>query len=184
VFPAPFRVLLDANVLFPFSLRDTLLRAADGGYFQLYWSETILDETVRNLVRSGTTTQDQADHLLATMRKAFPEAMVTDYESLIPSMRNDPNDRHVVAAALKTGAQVIVTSNLKDFYDLPAGIEVQSPDEFLCNLFDLEPHGFIELLHRQVAPLRRPPRSFDDLLAILSKVAPSFVDAVRAELQK
>ena len=60
---APFKVVLDANVLFPFSLRDTLLRAAAEGFFQLYWSDEILDETTRNLVGTGTITSEQANRL-------------------------------------------------------------------------------------------------------------------------
>ncbi len=51
--PAPFRVVLDANVLYPFTLRDTLLRAAANDFFQVHWSEAILDETTGNLVANG-----------------------------------------------------------------------------------------------------------------------------------
>ncbi len=71
---------------------------------------------------------------MSTMKEAFPETCVTGYEELVAAMRNDENNRHVAAAAIKAGAQVIVTSNLADFDDLPDGIEAQSPDEFLCNL--------------------------------------------------
>jgi hypothetical protein len=85
---APFKVLLDANVLFPFSLRDTLLRAAAEGFFQLYWSEEIIDETTRNLVATGTITDKQANLLRAAMTGAFPESMVTGYDSLIDMMPN------------------------------------------------------------------------------------------------
>src|SRR5687767_9448716 len=122
--PAPFKVVLDANVLYPFSLRDTLLRAAAEGLFQAYWSEQILDEVSRNLIQAGMT-KLQAERLRTAMEAAFPEARVTAHEHLIPAMNNDQKDRHVVAAAVKVGAQVIVTSNLKDFRNLPAGIEAQ-----------------------------------------------------------
>ena len=77
---APFKVLLDANVLYPFTLRDTLLRAASEGFFQIYWSAEILNEAVRNLVTSGTITAEQGARLRATMEGAFPEAEVTGYE--------------------------------------------------------------------------------------------------------
>jgi len=133
--PAPFVVVVDANVLFPFTLRDTRLRAAAAGFYQLRWTAEILDEMERNLVRTGTTTADKAARLRAMMEKYFPEAEITGYESLVSAMRNDAKDRHVVAAAVKAGAQVIVTANLKDFVPLPDGVEAQSPDEFLCNLF-------------------------------------------------
>jgi predicted nucleic acid-binding protein len=78
--PVTFRVVLDANVLFPFSLRDTLLRAAAAGYFQVYWSAEILDETTRNLLKTGTISEPQAARLIAAMTGAFPEAMVEGYE--------------------------------------------------------------------------------------------------------
>lgn len=175
---APFKVVLDANVLFPFSLRDTLLRAAAEGLFQLYWSERILNETERNLVATGTITGEQAARLRAAMTHAFPEAMVTGYEYLIPAMPNHEKDRHVVAAAVKAGAQVIVTNNLKDFRELPGGIEAQSPDEFLCNLFDLDPEGMVALVKSQAAALRNPPRSFDELLRGLAKMVPDFAKSL------
>src|SRR3954469_22220568 len=132
--PAPFKVVLDANVLYPFSLRDTLLRAASEGLFQLYWSDQILEEARRSLVSSGRMTDDRAARLRSVMEEAFPEAMVTGHEPLIAAMKNDEKDRHVVAAAVKAGAQVIVTSNLKHFRELPEGIEAQSPDDFLCHV--------------------------------------------------
>jgi len=175
---APFKVLLDANVLFPFSLRDTLLRAAAEGFFQLYWSEEILDETTRNLVATGTITLDQANRLRAAMIGAFPESMVMGHEHLISAMSNHEKDRHVAAAAVKAGAQVVVTSNLKDFRSLPDGIEAQSPDEFLSNLFDLDPEGMVELVREQAKALRNPPREFDELLRGLAKTAPGFAKSV------
>jgi predicted nucleic acid-binding protein len=179
---APFKVVLDANVLYPFSLRDTLLRAAAAALFQVYWSDEILEETRRNLVKSAAVPEDSATRLIATMKAAFPEARVTGYESLVASMRNDPKDTHVSAAAVKAGAQVIVTSNLSDFQDLPEGIEAQSPDEFLGNLFDLDRDCLVDLLREQAAALRRPPRSFEELIAGLAKVVPDFVASVRAHL--
>ncbi len=71
MFPTPFRVVVDANVLFPFTLRDTILRAAARGYFQIYWSEQILEEARRNLVATGSTSEEQAERLMATMRRAL-----------------------------------------------------------------------------------------------------------------
>jgi hypothetical protein len=130
--PAPFIVVVDANVLFPLTLRDTVLRAAAADFYQLRWSKEILDEMERNLVSTGTMPADKAARLRGQMEKFFPEAMVTGYEPLIAAMQNDAKDRHVVAATVKAGAQVVTTANLKDFTPLPDGIEAQSPDEFLC----------------------------------------------------
>lgn len=181
--PAPFKVVLDANAIYPFSLRDTLLRSAAKGLFQVYWSQKILDEATRNLVDSATMTEPQAKHLLGAMAAAFPESLVSGYEPLEAAMKNDPKDRHVAAAAVKAGAQVIVTGNLRDFRDLPEGIEAQGPDEFLCNLFDLDPAGMVELVRNQAADLRKPSRTFDQLLSGLAKVVPDFVAAVQGHVK-
>jgi predicted nucleic acid-binding protein len=177
--PAPFIVVVDANVLFPLMLRDTVLRSAAAGFYQLRWSAEILDEMERNLVSTNTMAADKAARLRATMEKYFPEAEVTGYASLVAGLQNDEKDRHVVAAAVKAGAQVITTSNLKDFGLLPEGLEAQSPDEFLCNLFDLAPEGFVEMLRAQSADLVKPPVTFDELLERLARVVPDLVAAVR-----
>jgi predicted nucleic acid-binding protein len=180
--PAPFVVVLDANVLFPFTLRDTLLRAAAAGFYQLRWSSKILDEMSRNLVATQTMSADKAQRLRAIMEREFPDAEVKGYEPLVASMSNDEKDRHVVAAAVRAGAQVIVTANLKDFTPLPEGVEAQSPDEFLGNLFDLGPDEFVELLREQAADLVRPPMTFEDLLETLRRVAPDVVLTVLAHV--
>lgn len=181
--PAPFIVVIDANVLFPMTLRDTVLRAAAEGFFQLRWSGEILDEMERNLVKSDIMPAKNAASLRAQMEAFFPESIVTGYESLVPAMQNDPKDRHVAAAAVKAGAQVVATANLKDFSSLPDGLEAQSPDDFLCNLFDLDPERFVELLEQQAADLKKPPVSFEELLTRLEKSVPDFVSLVRAHLE-
>jgi hypothetical protein len=143
------------------------------------WSSQILDEMTRNLVSTGTMPEERAKRLRAIMQREFPEAEVTGYEHLVPAMRNHEKDRHVAAAAVKAGAQVITTSNLKDFGELPEGIEAQSPDVFLCNLFDLDPESFIEILREQAADLVNPPMTFEELLGRLSRVVPDLDTSVR-----
>lgn len=172
---------MDANVLFPFSLRDILLRAASAGLFQVYGSEEILEETTRNLKNKVIMTNKQAHHLVGEMAKAFPEAMVRGHEPLIPSMPNDPKDRHVAAAAVKDGAEVIVTKNLRDFENLPDGIEAQGPDEFLLDLLDLEPDTVVEILHSQARAPTNPPRTHEELLTGLERLVPAFVSEVRRQ---
>lgn len=176
---APFKVVLDACVLFPFTLRDTLLRAASKELYQVYWSEQILAEARRNLGEKGIMTEAQADHLFGQMLAVFPEAMISGHEPLIDAMQNDAKDRHVVAAAVKAGAQVIVTENLRDFRSLPRGIEAQSSDDFLCNLLDLDQSTMLGVVVAQARALRRPPRTLEDVLAALAKVAPGFVAGLR-----
>ena len=118
----------------------------------------------------------------ATMRRAFPEATVRGHERFIDAMQNDPKDRHVAAAAVKTGAQVIVTNNLKDFAELPEGLDVQSPDDFLESLFDLDPEGLTDLVKAQAAALKRPERTVEEILTALAKLVPEFARCVRDRL--
>lgn len=177
--PIVIRAVLDANVLYPGSLRDTLLRLAEAGYYEPFWSQQILDEMDRNLLAKAEMTSTQVERLLRAIQEAFPEAMVTGYEELIDKMPNDEKDRHVTAVAVVAVAQVIVTNNLKDFQELPAGIEAQSPSKFLECLFELDPDSLAELIREQATALRQPPMTFDELLVNLEKIVPGFVQAVR-----
>lgn len=134
--------VLDACVLVPAALCDFLLCAASVGLYHLRWTDAILDEVRRTLVADLGRSQAQADRRVAAMRQAFPSAMVTSHQQLIPAMPSevDAKDRHVVAAAVAAGAPVIVTSNLRDFPApalAPLGIEAQSPDDFLLQLYAL-----------------------------------------------
>jgi len=179
MFPAPFRVVVDACALIPVTLCDTLLRAAAAELFQIYWSEEILEETRRNLVGKLRLTEEGATRRCDAMRRYFREAMVTGYEPHVAAMQNDPKDRHVAAAALKVGAQVIVTSNMRDFKKLPEGIEAQTPDEFLCNLFGLSPDRMVAIVKAQAAALKRPPVTFEQVLGGLATVVPEFAAAIK-----
>jgi predicted nucleic acid-binding protein len=177
-----FGAVLDACVLFPAALRDTLLRTADAGLYRAHWSGSILDEVRRNLVDQRRTTEQQALRLIDVINEYFPESAVTGFEALIDGMTNDPKDRHVLAAALKAGAQVIVTANIKDFPDAALdryGIEAQSPDEFLLHLLDLEPEQMVRIVTQQAADLRNPAKTLDDVLDELALHAPGFAAAIR-----
>ena len=80
---------------------------------------------------------------------------------------------------MRASAQVITTWNVKDFGELPEGVEAQSPDVFLCNLLDLDPESFVELLREQAADLINPPLRFEDLLERLARAVPNLIAAVR-----
>lgn len=127
-------VVLDANVLFPFALRDLLLRIAEAGFFRPRWSPTIIDEVTRNLVSQRGISDVQASRLVDAMNGAFPEACVTDHAQYIPMMKNDRKDRHVLAAAVASKSAIVVTQNLKDFRWTPPGIAAMSADTFVCCL--------------------------------------------------
>jgi hypothetical protein len=91
----PFSAIYDANVLFPFEVRDILMVAARTSAFAVYWTDAILDETTRNLIAKGLTTPENMARMVATMKALYPEATIplADYEGLINVMTNDPGDR-------------------------------------------------------------------------------------------
>src|SRR3954468_9968451 len=113
----PFAAVLDASVLYPLPLRDTLLRIAETELYDPYWSERILDEVVRNLVDDRRASEEQAAKLTAAMRAAFDGAEVPEHAiaRLESAMTNDAKDRHVLAAAVASDAQAVVTLNPRHF---------------------------------------------------------------------
>jgi hypothetical protein len=179
---APPVALLDACALFPAALRDTLLRAVERGLYAGRWTEAILEELVRNLVAHGGVTPASAEALRAAIRGAFPNALVAGYEHRIEGLTNHPKDRHVLAAAIHSGATVIVTSNLRDFPQLalaPYGIAAQSPDDFLCTLLDAFPEQMEQIIAEQAAGLKRPPKTPEDVFSSVGLVAPTFARRMR-----
>jgi hypothetical protein len=119
----------------------------------------------------------------ATLREHFAEAETTGYESLIPILTCHEKDRHVLAAAVRAQAQVIVTVNLRDFPVSslePFSIEAQHPDTFLTHLFHLAPQMLASLVAQQAAALRHPPATVNSVLETLGQHAPMFVSRVRA----
>ena len=107
-------VFLDTCVLLRPYLCDTLLSVAEAGVYRPLWSPMVMTELERNLGRRGLN-EKQIRHRLDQMNGAFPDALVVGYEALIDQMVNDPKDRHVLAAAARGGAEVLVTENLRDF---------------------------------------------------------------------
>lgn len=173
-----FSVVLDACVLYPAYLRDTLLRLAAAGLYRPLWSDDILGELRRNL--PGTVSPEAADELLSAMRRGFPDATVTGHEHLRDAMRNDAKDRHVLAAAVRADAAAVVTFNLADFpADVldPLHIDAIHPDEFLLDILDLAPGATLDALSRQVAGYRRPAMTLHDLAGPLRRSdCPQFAD--------
>jgi predicted nucleic acid-binding protein len=164
-----FKVVLDANVLYPSSLRDTLLRLAKRELYDLVLSERILDEATRNLVADERVDPAQAARLKTAMASVFPEAMVdvVAIAAIEPAMPNNPGDRHVLAAAVVSGAEGIVTFNARHFPDAalaPFGKQQIDPDDFLCILLDIDPLTVTESLIEQAGDLRRPPLTPAQLL--------------------
>ena len=161
--------VLDACVLYPAPLRDILMRQAVQGLFAPRWSETIQEEWIRNLLASDPAKKRNAlERTKRLMNDTFPEANVTAYRRLLPKLNlPDPDDRHVLAAAIKAGAETIVTFNLKDFPKTqlkPHGVQAQHPDDFLLELMASDGLLFLEGVRRQREGLKNPPLSVDQFL--------------------
>lgn len=177
-----FCALLDTCVLWPSLQRDFLLSLAAEGLYRPLWSEIILEELVveegRKLVDRRAmpepAAREQAARLVGQMRLHFGDAIVAGWEGLEGSYGlPDPNDEHVVAAAVVGGAGAIVTYNLKDFRSerLPEHLQVLRPDEFLLNTVSVDPmramRAVSEIAGR--SGLRGPVRSIDWILDTLAR---------------
>lgn len=169
---SPFTAVYDACVLYPAPLRDFLMWLALSGRFRARWSLEIHNEWKRNLLKNRPDlTTEQLDRTSDLMDQAIPDACVYGYEKLIEGLTlPDIDDRHVLAAAIRCNASVIVTFNQKDFPDEtlgPFGIEAQHPDEFVDNLFDLDPAAVVVAAQRQRKQLKMPPMDVGTYLDLL-----------------
>lgn len=178
-------VVLDACVLVPAALRDTLLRAAEKGLYYPRWSHQILAEVERALIHMRN--EADARKVVSAMRVAFPEATTRIDQHTIDEMTNHPKDRHVAATAVVTQASVIVTDNLRDFPAsalAPYQITAQPPDALLVGLFSAHPELLNQVITEQAAATHRPPLSPSVILDHLAiQHAPRFVELVRARMR-
>ncbi|KXV10117.1 toxin-antitoxin system, toxin component, PIN family protein [Caballeronia megalochromosomata] len=169
-----FIVIYDACVLYPAPLRDFLMWLGLSGEFRARWSTQIHEEWQRNLLKNRPDlTRAQVDRTAELMDLAIPDALVTGHEDLIAGLSlPDENDRHVLAAAIRSSASVIVTFNEKDFPKevlSPFGIEARHPDAFVDELFDLAPAAVIHAAQQQRKQLRHPPMDAERFIEILLK---------------
>lgn len=182
-----FPVVLDACVLAPYPIADVLLRLADEGTYRALWSADILAETHRTMVTKLGLSDTKADRRIAMMRGNFIDAEITGYRDLIPAMRNNDKDRHVLAAAVRERAEVIVTFDVGGFPDAALGeygIRSLHPDHFLLDQLDLYPAATKTVLHGMVSSWVNPPFTFDEILeAIGRRGAPRFAAAARRTFQ-
>lgn len=167
-----FVVLYDACVLYPAPLRDLLVRIANTGVVRARWSDAILDECFRNILEQRPDLKPRAlNRTRELMTKAVPDCLVTGFEALIDGLTlPDPDDRHVLAAAIRAGAQAIVTFNLSDFPELqlaPYNVEAKHPDDFVLDTIGLAPGIVTKVLSEQAGALKNPPRTVGELLDTL-----------------
>lgn len=172
-----FSALLDTSVLWPSLQRDFLLSLAAAGLYRPLWSDHILEELeyaeLAKLVARGATEEEaraSTSRLLSQMRRSFTDALVSGYDPLVGAYDlPDPDDEHVVAAAVVGGAGAIVTSNLKHFPvdRVPAHIDVLPPAEFARDTVGIDPLRALAVLQEISERYRNPPVTVDELLAVL-----------------
>jgi len=154
-----FCCVLDTNVIYPIEVRDLLFWFAHYELFTPKWSKHIFDEWDIVMERKGVG-EVERQRRMGVAQAAFPDALVSNYESLIEGLQlNDLKDRHVLAAAIKANADVIVTNNIKDFpkhYLASFGVSVQTADDFLTDIIDLNHdlalNAFKELVMNRTNP--------------------------------
>ncbi len=182
----PITAVYDANILYSAPLRDLFIRLAQAELVLARWTNQIHDEWIRNvLANNPQLSSERLERTRTLMNEAIRDSLVAGYEDLIPGLAlPDPDDRHVLAAGVRAGANVIVTFNLSDFPASvlqPLGIEAQHPDDFIAHLIDLAPETVCAAAKRQREGLKNPPKTVEEYLETLARLSlPKTVIRLRA----
>lgn len=180
---ADYRVILDACALAPANLCELLLRLAETPrLYNPQWSEDILIEVRRTQIEKLNWPEKLADFWQQEVRQSFPEALVTGYEPLVEVCKINEKDRHVLAAAIKARAELIVTTNIRHFpvqaLD-PWGIDVAHPANYLITLYTMDPGVMVSKIDAIARNRGITPEMF---LSRLGKPVPSFARHVAESL--
>jgi hypothetical protein len=180
-----YTALLDSNVLYPAPVRDILLQLAVADLFRAKWTAEIHREWTESLLRKEPHRDRTAlERTRRLMDDKIRDCLVTGYEALVARIElPDPDDRHVLAAAIVGRCDMIVTQNLRHFPEsalAPYRVEAEHPDTFLCNQLDLAPGMFCGAIRKVRARLKNPPYTVDEYLGVLKNVG---LVATAAELQ-
>jgi predicted nucleic acid-binding protein len=167
-----FTCVLDTNVIYPIAIRDLLLWFAHYDLYTPKWSKHVFDE-LQEVMRRKEIKEDIIQQRIQAINTAFPDAMVLNYEELIAGIElPDPNDQHVVAAAIKTNAHIIVINNLKHFPEKilsKYGLYAKKADDFLTDIIDLNNKTAIEAFKELVLHKKNPPLDEFQVLERLRK---------------
>lgn len=170
------KAVLDACVLYPAPLRDILLSVASIGCFSPFWSDLINDEWTRSVLRDrADLNAGQLLRTVQTMNTNFSGACITGHQGLIPTLTlPDVDDRHVLAVAIHSQAQYIVTNDLGHFPQATLSthnITVISPDDFIEHLYIAKDMGelIVEALAQQRNRLRNPEVSVEEFIATIQQ---------------
>ncbi|MBK9179795.1 MAG: PIN domain-containing protein [Acidimicrobiales bacterium] len=184
------RVFADSNVLFPFSVMDLLLALSEDGVHEVLWTDDLLDEWERVIVREQKRSQESAAQITKAVREFFTDSKVErdEYEHLIEEMPGKDADDHAhMAAAVTRQPCTILTRNVKDFPSAPLakrGVRVTDPDTYLCEVVGELPDEVADTLIRLAAEKTRPTKTPHDLLDDLEHAGvPRFAGLVRRLLQ-
>jgi hypothetical protein len=166
---------LDANALYPAELRNLLMRLALAEAYRPLWSDRVQKEWTEALARDRPDLpREKIERVRALMEQHVPEATVEDYDALRAQLTlPDDGDCHVLAAAIKGGAEILVTANLKHFPApalAPYGIEALHPDEFVLRLVERVPARVLAAARDHRQSLKNPPKSVQQYLAALEKL--------------
>ena len=168
----PSVAVFDACILYPFHLRNIIVQAAVDRLVEARWTDAIHDEWIRNLTANAPAIPiERLQITRRLMSDALPMAMVNGYEEHIPEVTlPDPNDRHVVAAAITAKASLILTWNLRHFPESELkkfGLRKMTPDAFLCGILDKVPDLVISSLANARRNLSKTRVSASDFIRIL-----------------
>jgi predicted nucleic acid-binding protein len=168
-----FTVIYDACVLYPAPLRDSLMRLAMTDLFKAQWTDHIHDEWINALLRQNKHSAETLQRTRDLMDRHVRDAKVTGYETLIDSLTlPDPDDRHVLAAAIRCNADAIITFNQKDFPEdalKSFGVDVIHPDDFIYYQIDMAPTVCCRAFRAQRLALKNPELDIESFLATLLK---------------
>jgi predicted nucleic acid-binding protein len=166
-------VVLDTNVIYPVIIRDLLFWFAHYDLYTAKWSNHIFDEWKKVRKEKGVS-EEEANKRAGKANQAFPDALVLNYEALISQLTlPDENDCHVLAAAIKTNANLIVTNNINDFpeeYLQSFGISAKTADDFLTDIIDLNHEQAVAAFKEMVLNKRNPKLDEFEVLNQLRKV--------------
>lgn len=166
--------LYDACVLYPAPLRDLLMHLALTDLFRAKWTDDIHEEWMRSVLTTRPDLRrEQLERTRDLMNAHVRDCLVTGYDDVVDGLAlPDPDDRHVLAAAIRAGADVIVTFNLRHFPPDAVGkygIETQHPDDFIYDLLGTESAAVCAAVKRHRLSLKRPPKSVAEYLAALER---------------
>ena len=182
-----YTAFLDANVLYSAAIRDICMEVALAKMYRAKWSADVHHEWIEAVLKNRPSLKRaKLERTRDSMDRAIPDTLVIGYKNLIDSipLEDDPDDRHVVAAAIVGKCDVIVTSDLGHFpKDVLKnfGLEAQRPDDFLANHFDLDPSTFCAAIRIARVSKKNPPYTVDEHLAHLTQIG---LDETVSKLQQ